>query len=166
MSNWHTYNRKRTDSSFWLPDINYEKNGCNTRLLLSTNPSPPRFLTTLFTAKAQRGLAFAELGQELGHDGVAVAALFYGQAQASKADILKLSQVLEIPYAQLQEQLSGFPDRGHTVDLPPREPLIYRLFEVVQNYGYGYKAVLNERLGDGIMSAISFTTKVDMEVDA
>jgi cyanate lyase len=67
---------------------------------------------------------------------------------------------------QLQGQLSGFPDRGHTVDLPPKEPLIYRLFEIVQNYGYAYKAVLNEKFGDGIMSAIAFTTKVDKEVDA
>jgi len=61
--------------------------------------------------------------------------------------------------------LTGFPDRGHTVDLPPREPLIYRLYEIVQNYGYAYKAVLNEKFGDGIMSAIAFTTKVDKEVD-
>ena len=49
--------------------------------------------------------------------------------------------------------------------MPPREPLIYRLFEIVQNYGYAYKAVLNEKFGDGIMSAISFSTKVEKETD-
>ncbi|KAH0559250.1 Cyanate hydratase [Trichoglossum hirsutum] len=124
-------------------------------------PSP----STLFAAKAAKGLTFAELSKELGRDEVAVAAIFYGQAQASEVDIRKLSEVLEIPHAQLNEQLSGFPDRGHTVDMPPREPLIYRLFEIVQNYGYAYKAVLNEKFGDGIMSAIAFTTKVDKEMD-
>ena len=51
------------------------------------------------------------------------------------------------------------------MDMPPKEPLIYRLYEIVQNYGYAYKAVLNEKFGDGIMSAISFSTKVEKETD-
>lgn len=49
--------------------------------------------------------------------------------------------------------------------MPPKEPLIYRLYEIVQNYGYAYKAILNEKFGDGIMSAISFSTKVEKETD-
>lgn len=59
----------------------------------------------------------------------------------------------------------GFPDRGRAGPMPPVEPLIYRLYEIVQNYGYAYKAILNEKFGDGIMSAICFSTKVDKEVD-
>lgn len=42
---------------------------------------------------------------------------------------------------------------------------MYRLYEIVQNYGYAYKAVINEKFGDGIMSAISYSTKVEKEVD-
>jgi cyanate lyase len=49
--------------------------------------------------------------------------------------------------------------------MPPKEPLIYRLYEIIQNYGYAYKAVLNEKFGDGIMSAIAFSTKVEKETD-
>ena len=49
--------------------------------------------------------------------------------------------------------------------MPPKEPLMYRLYEIVQNYGYAYKAILNEKFGDGIMSAISFSTKVEKETD-
>ena len=49
--------------------------------------------------------------------------------------------------------------------MPPKEPLIYRLYEIVQNYGYAYKAILNEKFGDGIMSAIAFSTKVEKETD-
>jgi cyanate lyase len=94
-----------------------------------------------------------------------VAALFYGQAKASEADIKTLSSLLEIDEATLTEQLASWPDRGRTLDMPPKEPLIYRLFEIVQNYGYPFKAVLNEKFGDGIMSAISFSTKIEKEVD-
>ena len=65
----------------------------------------------------------------------------------------------------LKAQMYGWPDRGRTTPMPPREPLIYRLYEIVQNYGYAYKAVINEKFGDGIMSAISFSTKVEKETD-
>jgi cyanate lyase len=41
------------------------------------------------------------------------------------------------------------------------EPLIYRLEEAVMHYGEGLKMVINERFGDGIMSAIDFYCKVD-----
>lgn len=96
---------------------------------------------------------------------MAVAALFYGQAKASPEDIKNLSDYFGIDHANLERQLSGFPDRGKSVEMPPKEPLIYRLYEIVQNYGYAYKAVLNEKFGDGIMSAISFSTHVEKEVD-
>jgi len=84
---------------------------------------------------------------------------------ASADDISNLSKALDIPEATLQATLGGFPDRGRTLDMPPKDPLIYRLYEIVQNYGYAYKAILNEKFGDGIMSAISFSTKVEKEVD-
>lgn len=96
---------------------------------------------------------------------MAVAALFYGQAQASAEDVTKLSNLLQVPKEALEAQMMGFPDRGRAGPMPPVEPLIYRLYEVVQNYGYAYKAIMNEKFGDGIMSAICFSTKVDKEVD-
>lgn len=94
-----------------------------------------------------------------------MAALFYGQAKATSADVKALSDYLEIDYNKLNEELSGWPDRGRSAQMPPKEPLIYRLYEIVQNYGLAYKAVLNEKFGDGIMSAISFSTKVEKETD-
>jgi cyanate lyase len=120
---------------------------------------------TLFDAKAARSLTFSTIAEALGRSEVAVAALFYGQARATAEDIPKLSSVLGVPEAALREQLLGFPDRGRAGPMPPVEPLIYRLYEIVQNYGYAYKAVMNEKFGDGIMSAICFSSKVEKEVD-
>jgi cyanate lyase len=120
----------------------------------------------LFAQKKAKNLSFETIAQALGRDEVAVAALFYGQANASEEDIKKLSQLLEIPEnVLLATEITGMPDRGRSVEMPPKEPLIYRLYEIVQNYGYAYKAVLNEKFGDGIMSAISFSTHVEKEVD-
>ena len=120
---------------------------------------------TLFAAKATKKLSFTDIAQQLGRNEVAVAAIFYGQAQTTPEDVKKLSSILDIEHSALEKQLAGFPFRGHVMDMPPREPLIYRLYEIVQNYGYAYKAILNEKFGDGIMSAISFSTKVEKETD-
>ena len=128
-------------------------------------PRLPASSPTLFAAKKKKNLSFEQIGKEVGRDEVAIAALFYGQAQASEQDIQKLSQILDIDHNLLAEQLYQWPDRGRTLEMPPKDPLIYRLFEVVQNYGYAYKAVLNEKFGDGIMSAITFSTHVEKETD-
>lgn len=129
------------------------------------HPSLPASAATLFKAKATKQLSFEQIAQHIGRNEVAAAAIFYGQAKASAEDIHKLASLLHIPESALAEQLSGFPDRGRSVEMPPKEPLIYRLYEIVQNYGYAYKAVLNEKFGDGIMSAIAFSTKVEKETD-
>ncbi|KAG9235210.1 putative cyanate hydratase [Amylocarpus encephaloides] len=126
----------------------------------------PSSSQTLFSAKTSQNLTFAEIGTALSRSEVAIAALFYGQSTASPEDIKALSVLLKVPEEQLTSELAqGFPDRGRAGPMPPVEPLIYRLYEIVQNYGYAYKAVLNEKFGDGIMSAISFSTKVEKEVD-
>ncbi|EON98631.1 putative cyanate hydratase protein [Phaeoacremonium minimum UCRPA7] len=125
----------------------------------------PAYSQTLFTAKTQAGLSFEAIAEKLGRSEVAVAAIFYGQATASAEDVEKLSELLAIPKEILAPQLMGFPDRGRAGPMPPVEPLIYRLYEIVQNYGYAYKAILNEKFGDGIMSAICFNTKVEKEID-
>ncbi|KAE8355232.1 cyanate hydratase [Aspergillus coremiiformis] len=132
----------------------------------SQHPNLPTASATLFQAKATKKLSFEQIAQHIGRNEVATAAIFYGQAKGSPEDIASLASLLEIPQPILEEQLDGFPDRGKSVEMPPKEPLIYRLYEIVQNYGYAYKAVLNEKFGDGIMSAISFSTKVEKETDA
>ncbi|KAK0616069.1 cyanate hydratase [Bombardia bombarda] len=125
----------------------------------------PAYSRSLFDAKTEKGLTFEAIAQHLGRAEVAVAALFYGQAQASAEDVDRLSSLLGVPKEAIAAQMMGFPDRGRSGPMPPVEPLIYRLYEIVQNYGYSFKAVMNEKFGDGIMSAICFDTKVEKEVD-
>lgn len=125
----------------------------------------PPHCAALFEAKQTKGLSFEAIADHLDRSEVACAALFYGQTTATQEDIEKLSKLLELPQQVLISAMSGFPDRGRAGPMPPVEPLIYRLYEIVQNYGYAYKAILNEKFGDGIMSAICFSTKVEKEVD-
>jgi cyanate lyase len=120
----------------------------------------------LFAAKKSKNLSFETIAQALGREEVSTAAMFYGHTPANEQDVQKLAEVLGIPEAELrQTEIMNFPDRGRSLEMPPREPLVYRLYEIVQNYGYAYKSVINEKFGDGIMSAISFSTKVEKETD-
>ncbi|KAJ3038664.1 Cyanate hydratase [Rhizophlyctis rosea] len=128
-------------------------------------PRLPSSSPLLFEAKKSKNLTFAQIASALNRNEVAVAALFYGQANPSPEDLSSLSSLLDIPLPVLESHFSTLPDRGRVVDMPPKDPLIYRLYEIVQNYGYAYKGVLNEKFGDGIMSAISFSTNVEKETD-
>src|SRR5436190_9792402 len=82
-------------------------------------------------------------------------------------DLKALSRVLDVPLDALEDTFGEhfFPDRAKLVEMPPRDPLIYRLYEIVQVYGYAYKNIIAEKFGDGIMSAISFSTKIEKEED-
>lgn len=132
----------------------------------SVSPRLASHCGILFEAKKAKNLSFETIAKALGREEVSTAAMFYGHTPASEEDLKKLSEILDIPEAELRKtELMNFPDRGRSLEMPPREPLVYRLYEIVQNYGYAYKSVINEKFGDGIMSAISFSTKVEKETD-
>jgi cyanate lyase len=47
----------------------------------------------------------------------------------------------------------------------PTDPLLYRFYEILQVYGLPLKDVIQEKFGDGIMSAIDFTLHVEKVED-
>jgi cyanate lyase len=47
------------------------------------------------------------------------------------------------------------------VAMPPTDPLIYRLYELIMVNGPALKALIEEEFGDGIMSAIDFDLEFD-----
>ncbi|CAG8438424.1 14014_t:CDS:2 [Ambispora leptoticha] len=126
----------------------------------------PVFCSRLFEAKVERGITFAQLGEKIGRDEVWVAAVFYGQAKPNHEEITKLADALGTNLSNLSDfnDKSFFPDKGGLVEVPPTDPLIYRFYEIIQVYGYPLKAVIHEKFGDGIMSAIDFTARVDKVV--
>lgn len=61
--------------------------------------------------------------------------------------------------------LQQFPTKGDALPSPPTDPLIYRFHEIVLVYGATLKAIIHEKFGDGIMSAIDFTMDIDRVPD-
>ncbi len=117
----------------------------------------------IFVAKKEKGLSFADLGKIMDRDEVWIASLFYRQASASRDEANKLLSALDLS-PDITEELMDCPTKG-LGPLVPTDPLIYRFYEIMQIYGMPLKAVIHEKFGDGIMSAIDFTMNVDKEED-
>ncbi|WP_269613829.1 cyanase [Prochlorococcus marinus] len=118
----------------------------------------------IIKSKKEKGLTFADIGNLLGLDEVWVASLFYGQSTASDEESDKLLTTLGLG-TELKEILTTPPVKGSLDPVIPTDPLIYRFYEIMQVYGMPMKDVIQEKFGDGIMSAIDFTINVDKVED-
>ncbi|KAJ2917413.1 hypothetical protein MD484_g3000, partial [Candolleomyces efflorescens] len=131
------------------------------------------------------GLSFADIGKVIDRDEVWVAAAFYAQAKFTTEEIIKVSELLGIGHVDVLNALGPhwWPDRG-LVEMPPRDPVLYRLYEGIMVYGQPIKVsrtnipgpfaadVLNHsrhdvevQFGDGIMSMINCNVHVDKKED-
>ncbi len=117
----------------------------------------------LLEAKMKMGKSFADLGQLINRDEVWVASLFYRQASASEEEAEKLSSELGLD-KNISDKLTECSTKGLGPTVPT-DPLIYRFYEIMQVYGMPMKAIIHEKFGDGIMSAIDFTLTVNKEND-
>ncbi len=123
----------------------------------------PEITQTLLEAKKEQGLSFADLEKIMGRDEVWIAAVIYRQASASEEEANKLVSALELGSIYAKE-LTECPVKGLGT-VVPTDPLIYRFYEIMQVYGMPLKAVIQEKFGDGIMSAIDFTLDMEKEED-
>ena len=118
----------------------------------------------LLAAKKAQGISFADLEKVLDRDEVWIAAVIYRQATASLDEAQKIVVALGLD-GEMAQVLSEPPLKGSLDAAVPVDPLIYRFYEIIQVYGMPLKAVIHEKFGDGIMSAIDFTLDVEKEED-
>ena len=112
----------------------------------------------ILSAKRQAGVTWEWIAAEIGMSPVWThsAAMGMNAMPADKADALV--KTLGLPQdasALLQESPTKV--WAQTV---PTDPCIYRLYEIVGVYGPTIKALIHEKFGDGIMSAIDFDMSV------
>ncbi len=124
----------------------------------------PEITQKLLAAKMTKKVTFADLEKILGRDEVWISAVIYRQASASEDEASKLVHALGLE-EEIATELTDFPVKGGLAPVIPTDPLIYRFYEIMQVYGMPLKAVIHEKFGDGIMSAIDFTLDVEKEED-
>lgn len=118
----------------------------------------------LLAAKKEKGITFEELEKIIGRDETWIASVIYRQASADIDEATKLVTALGLPKS-IAEELTIPPLKGSLEPQIPTDPLLYRFYEIMQVYGMPLKAIIHEKFGDGIMSAIDFSIEVDKVVD-
>jgi len=119
----------------------------------------------ILSKKAELGLTWRGVAAELGSSSpIVYTAALLGQMTLTAEEAGKAATI----FALTKEEANWLvlsPERGATVIMPPTDPLIYRFYELIQNYGTTWKALIEEEFGDGIMSAIDFNMSIEREPD-
>ena len=111
-------------------------------------------------SKRVRGLTFGEIAEHVGADPVWLTAALLGQHPLTAGQAALVVELLGLPEGA-GTALMEIPMRGALASVPPADPTIYRLQEIVQVYGPTIKALIHEQFGDGIMSAINFNLGIE-----
>jgi cyanate lyase len=106
-------------------------------------------------AKKAKGLTLQEIADKIGRHVVWTTAAIMGQATMDAGEAQGLAALLELG-DDVAAALQDIPTKGSLETSVPVDPLVYRLHEITQIYGTSIKAVIHEKFGDGIMSAIDF----------
>lgn len=114
-------------------------------------------------AKSDKKLTWEQIAAEIGMSPVWTTSACLGQNSMPKEYADKLCKFLNLG-PEVSAALQAFPYKG-SEKVVPTDPLIYRLYEIVQVYGPTLKELIHEKFGDGIMSAIDFTMHVEKVPD-
>ncbi len=118
----------------------------------------------IIEAKRQKGLSFKALAEKVGRSEVWTTAALLGQMGMGEAEARAAAQALGWD-AEAQALLRESPTKGSLDPLVPVDPLLYRFYEILQVYGTTIKALIHEKCGDGIMSAIDFEMAIERVAD-
>lgn len=112
-------------------------------------------------AKTEKSITWAEIAAAAGLSEVYTTSACLGMNHLDAEPAEKVAAFLGLD-SSVADALKKFPTKifDQTV---PTDPLPYRFYEIVGVYGDTLKEVIQEKFGDGIMSAIDFTLSVDKE---
>ena len=109
-------------------------------------------------------LTLQQVADAVGRHVVWTTSALLGQSTMSADEAAKAVEILALG-KDAAEALQRIPSKGSLSLIVPTDPLIYRFYEIMQVYGTTLKAVIHEKFGDGIMSAIDFTMDVEKVPD-
>jgi cyanate lyase len=118
----------------------------------------------ILEAQQQRGLTFEKMAESIGGHPVWMAAVIYGQASMPPEQASTLALLLGLS-PEVADILQTCPLKGSLDSAVPTDPLLYRFHEITQIYGMAMKAIIHEKFGDGIMSAIDFKLDIQKQSD-
>ena len=114
-------------------------------------------------AKRAKGLTWSDLGRAAGLSPEFTCSACLGMNHLEKQSADAVAAALGLG-GDVSAALQRFPLKSWDRAVPT-DPLIYRWYEMLNVYGETIKEMINEKFGDGIMSAIDFTMNIDRQAD-
>lgn len=113
----------------------------------------------IMAKKKQTGITWASIAETIGMSEVFTTSACLGMNSMPRDKADQLAQYLGLPQ-EAGPVLAEFPTKVFDQAVPT-DPCIYRLYEIVGVYGHTLKELIQEKGGDGIMSAIDFEMYVE-----
>ncbi|MCL4124059.1 UNVERIFIED_CONTAM: hypothetical protein GTU68_032944 [Idotea baltica] len=113
----------------------------------------------IIEAKLAKALTWEKIGLDLGLSPVWLTSACLGMNSAPLDKAREIADYLGLG-PEVVTALAAYPTKIWDQAVPT-DPLVYRLYEVVGVYGETLKEVIQEKFGDGIMSAIDFSMDVE-----
>src|SRR5438093_1273525 len=120
--------------------------------------------SSILDAKTRLGLSWTDIAGTVGLSPVFVTSACLGMNSLSQEAADKLCSKLRLPPETVGVALRVFPHKSWNNPIPT-DPVIYRFHEMMHVYGDTIKAIIHEKFGDGIMSAIDFDMVIDRVPD-
>lgn len=117
----------------------------------------------ILAAKFAKNLKWSDIARAAGLSDEFTCSACLGMNHLEKNQADAVAAVLDLDGA-VSTALQQFPLKTWDSTIPT-DPLIYRWYEMLNVYGGTIKELINEKFGDGIMSAIDFTMKIDRQED-
>ncbi len=119
----------------------------------------------LLDIKREKGWTWKYICGEIGGmSPILVTGAILGQHKLTKPQAANAAKLFGLSKAE-QTLINEVPMRGTATPMPPTDPLIYRLYELVLVNGPAIKVLIEEEFGDGIMSAIDFDMDITRKAD-
>ncbi|MEH7401072.1 MULTISPECIES: cyanase [Bacillaceae] len=118
----------------------------------------------IMEAKIAKGLTWEEISKVSENSETWVVTALLGQATMTRPEAEKMAELLELD-EEVVQALTLIPHRGAAMQMPPTDPILYRLYEMLLVYGPTIKELIQEKIGEGIMSAIDFELGVKKKED-
>ncbi|EJQ52031.1 cyanate hydratase [Bacillus cereus BAG5X1-1] len=118
----------------------------------------------IMEAKIATGLTWEEISKVSENSETWVVTALLGQATMTRPEAEKIGKLLELD-EEVVQALTVVPLRGQVMQMPPTDPILYRLYEMMLQYAPTLRELILEKAGEGVMSAINFNLGVDTQED-
>jgi cyanate lyase len=124
----------------------------------------PEMTRQILEAKAALGLSWESMARKAGLSEVYTTSACLGENALASEVAAKLASALNLG-PEVSDALARYANKGQTSPEIIKEPLQYRFLEILYVYGPTMKALIEEKFGAGIMSAIDFTMAIEKVPD-